>query len=84
MLYALRARAATPTGCGCCWPARSPTTPRWPRRSSSCAAGSGLARARDVLADQAAAARAELGKLPACPAADALAALTTYVVDRTA
>ena len=47
-------------------------------------AGSGLARARDVLADQAAAARAELGKLPACPAADALAALTVYVVDRTA
>ena len=46
-------------------------------------AGSGLARARDVLADQAAAARAELGKLPACPAADALAALTIYVVDRT-
>ena len=26
----------------------------------------------------------ELGKLPACPAADALAALTVYVVDRTA
>jgi heptaprenyl diphosphate synthase len=47
-------------------------------------AGSGLASARDVLADQAAAARAELGKLPACPAADALAALTAYVVDRTA
>jgi heptaprenyl diphosphate synthase len=47
-------------------------------------AGSGLARARDVLADQAAAARAELGKLPACPAADALASLTAYVVDRTA
>ena len=38
-------------------------------------AGPGLARARDVLADQAAAARAELGKLPACPASDALAAL---------
>ncbi len=46
--------------------------------------GAGLAHARDVLADQAAAARAELGKLPACPAADALAALTIYVVDRTA
>jgi heptaprenyl diphosphate synthase len=45
--------------------------------------GSGLTRARDVLADQAAAARAELGKLPACPATDALASLTTYVVDRT-
>jgi heptaprenyl diphosphate synthase len=47
-------------------------------------AGSGLARARDVLADHAAAARAELGKLPACPASDALAALTVYVIDRTA
>ena len=46
--------------------------------------GPGLARARDVLADQATAARAELGKLPACPAAEALAALTSYVVDRTA
>ena len=44
----------------------------------------GLARARDVLADQATAARAELGKLPACPASEALAALTSYVVDRTA
>lgn len=46
--------------------------------------GPGLARARDVLAAQATAARAELGKLPTCPANDALAALTTYVVDRTA
>jgi heptaprenyl diphosphate synthase len=46
--------------------------------------GQGLVRARDVLADQAAAARAELGKLPACPASDALAALTSYVIDRTA
>jgi heptaprenyl diphosphate synthase len=46
--------------------------------------GPGLARARDVLADQAAAARTELGKLPSCPATDALASLTTYVVDRTA
>jgi len=45
--------------------------------------GKGLARARSVLADEAAAARAELEKLPACPATDALAALTTYVVDRT-
>jgi heptaprenyl diphosphate synthase len=45
--------------------------------------GRGLARARDVLADQAASARAELGKLPACPATEALASLTTYVVDRT-
>jgi heptaprenyl diphosphate synthase len=46
--------------------------------------GRGLARARDVLADHAAGARAELGKLPQCPATDALASLTTYVVDRTA
>ena len=45
--------------------------------------GRGLSRARDVLADQAAAARTELGKLPTCPATDALASLTTYVVDRT-
>ncbi|MGH3585701.1 MAG: polyprenyl synthetase family protein, partial [Pseudonocardia sp.] len=45
--------------------------------------GEGLTRARDVLADQAAAARAELGKLPACPATDALSSLTRYVVDRT-
>ncbi|MFC4942600.1 polyprenyl synthetase family protein [Pseudonocardia sp. GCM10023141] len=46
-------------------------------------AGSGLARARDVLADQAAAARAELGKLPSCAASDAMASLTTFVIDRT-
>jgi heptaprenyl diphosphate synthase len=46
-------------------------------------AGSGLARARLVLADQASAARAELNKLPTCPATDALAALTTYVIART-
>jgi heptaprenyl diphosphate synthase len=46
-------------------------------------AGTGLARARDVLADQAAAARAELDKLPACSASEALASLTTYVIDRT-
>ncbi|MDT7576498.1 MAG: hypothetical protein QOH17_2831 [Pseudonocardiales bacterium] len=46
--------------------------------------GPGLVRAREVLADQAAAARTELGKLPACPASDALAALTSYVIDRTA
>jgi heptaprenyl diphosphate synthase len=46
-------------------------------------AGHGLTRARDVLAGKAAEARAELGKLPACPASDALAALTTYVIDRT-
>ncbi|WP_219412849.1 polyprenyl synthetase family protein [Pseudonocardia nigra] len=46
--------------------------------------GPGLARARTVLAEQAAAARAELEKLPDCPARDALTSLTTYVVDRTA
>jgi heptaprenyl diphosphate synthase len=46
-------------------------------------AGAGLDRAREYLAAQAAQARAELDKLPDCPAADALAALTTYVVDRT-
>ena len=46
-------------------------------------ASRGLTRSRDVLAGQAAQARAELGKLPACPASDALAALTTYVIDRT-
>jgi heptaprenyl diphosphate synthase len=46
-------------------------------------ASNGLPRSRDVLAGQAAEARAELGKLPACPANDALAALTTYVIDRT-
>jgi heptaprenyl diphosphate synthase len=45
--------------------------------------GRGLTRARDYLAGQAVAARAELEKLPLCPATDALAALTTYVVDRT-
>ena len=46
-------------------------------------AGHGLTRARDYLAGQAGAARAELEKLPSCPATEALAALTTYVVDRT-
>jgi heptaprenyl diphosphate synthase len=45
--------------------------------------GRGLTRARDYLAGQAVAARAELEKLPSCPATDALASLTTYVVDRT-
>ncbi|MFC5992617.1 polyprenyl synthetase family protein [Pseudonocardia hispaniensis] len=46
-------------------------------------AGSGLVRARQTLADFAAVARAELAKLPGCPATSALAALTSYVVDRT-
>lgn len=45
--------------------------------------GNGLARSRDVLAGQAMEARSELGKLPDCPARDALTALTTFVVDRT-
>jgi heptaprenyl diphosphate synthase len=47
-------------------------------------AGPGLTRARTVLGEQAAAARAELEKLPECAAHEALTALTTYVVDRTA
>jgi heptaprenyl diphosphate synthase len=46
-------------------------------------AGDGLARARGFLAEHAAAARTELGKLPTCPATDALSSLTMYVVDRT-
>jgi geranylgeranyl pyrophosphate synthase len=45
---------------------------------------SGIARAQEVLAEHAQAARAELAKLPDCPAAAALSALTTYVVARTA
>jgi heptaprenyl diphosphate synthase len=46
--------------------------------------GPGVPRAREVLAEHASAARAELTRLPDCPAAKALASLTTYVVDRTA
>jgi heptaprenyl diphosphate synthase len=45
--------------------------------------GPGLQRARQVLAEHAAAARAELVDLPPGPGTDALAALTTYTVDRT-
>ncbi|MGI5125856.1 polyprenyl synthetase family protein [Pseudonocardia sp. CA-107938] len=45
--------------------------------------GTGIEQARETLADEATAARAELGKLPACPAVDAMSALTTYMVDRT-
>jgi heptaprenyl diphosphate synthase len=45
--------------------------------------GPGLVRARAVLAEHAGSARAELATLPLCPATDALAALTTYVIDRT-
>jgi heptaprenyl diphosphate synthase len=46
--------------------------------------GPGLAMAAKTIAEQAAAARSELRVLPPCPATDALAALTTFVVDRTA
>jgi geranylgeranyl pyrophosphate synthase len=46
--------------------------------------GPGVARAREVLAEHAAAARTELAQLPDCPAAKALSSLTAYVVDRTA
>ncbi|MGD9532016.1 polyprenyl synthetase family protein [Pseudonocardia sp.] len=45
--------------------------------------GPGLGRARNVLAAQAAEARAELGKLPVCAATEALGTLTSFVVDRT-
>jgi heptaprenyl diphosphate synthase len=44
----------------------------------------GLDRAREVLAEHASAARAELARLPDCPAGKALSALTLFVVDRTA
>jgi heptaprenyl diphosphate synthase len=46
-------------------------------------AGDGLERAREKLRSQAAEARNELATLPDCPARDALASLTVYVVDRT-
>jgi heptaprenyl diphosphate synthase len=46
--------------------------------------GDGIGRAREVLALQAKEAQQELAQLPACPAADALATLTAYMVDRTA
>jgi heptaprenyl diphosphate synthase len=46
--------------------------------------GPGVARAREVLAEHASAARGELTQLPDCPAAKALSSLTMYVVDRTA
>jgi len=46
-------------------------------------AGDGLERARDTLREQAAQARDELAVLPDCPARDALASLTVFVVDRT-
>ena len=43
----------------------------------------GLDRARDTLREQATQARDELAVLPDCPARDALASLTVFVVDRT-
>jgi len=46
-------------------------------------ASDGLERARDMLREQAAQARDELAVLPDCPARDALASLTVFVVDRT-
>ncbi|WP_285746125.1 polyprenyl synthetase family protein [Lentzea sp. NBRC 105346] len=45
-------------------------------------ASSGMDKAREVLDSYADRARAELGKLPACPARDALEELATYVVVR--
>jgi heptaprenyl diphosphate synthase len=44
--------------------------------------GDGLERARATLREQAAQAREQLAALPDCPARDALASLTVYVVDR--
>jgi heptaprenyl diphosphate synthase len=46
-------------------------------------AGDGIPRARETLRDQARAAQAELAALPECPARDALASLTEFVVRRT-
>jgi heptaprenyl diphosphate synthase len=46
-------------------------------------AGDGIARARETLGEQAKSARAELSGLPECPARDALASLTEFVVRRT-
>jgi heptaprenyl diphosphate synthase len=45
--------------------------------------GPGIPRAKDTLAGYAEEARAELGKLPACPAVEALTTLTGYTIDRT-
>ncbi|MDQ2707629.1 MAG: polyprenyl synthetase family protein [Actinomycetota bacterium] len=46
-------------------------------------ASDGIARARETLGEQARSARAELAVLPDCPARDALASLTDFVVRRT-
>ncbi|MFC5950360.1 polyprenyl synthetase family protein [Pseudonocardia lutea] len=46
--------------------------------------GPGIPRAKDTLAGYAQEARAELGKLPACPATEALGTLTGYTIDRIA
>ncbi len=45
--------------------------------------GDGIDRSRETLGEQARAARAELALLPECPARDALASLTEFVVRRT-
>jgi len=45
--------------------------------------GPGIPRAKDTLTGYAEQARAELGKLPACPAVEALTTLTGYTIDRT-
>ncbi|MFR9806188.1 polyprenyl synthetase family protein [Pseudonocardia sp. RS010] len=46
--------------------------------------GPGIPRAKDTLAGYAEEARAELNKLPACPATEALTTLTGYTIDRIA
>ncbi|MGQ0481449.1 MAG: polyprenyl synthetase family protein [Pseudonocardia sp.] len=46
-------------------------------------AGDGIDRARETLGEQARSARDQLALLPACPARDALASLTEFVVRRT-
>ena len=55
------------------------------RRGADAAArrSPGSTRPASIVGEHAARARAELGTLPACPAVDALATLTDYVVDRT-
>ncbi|SDE83522.1 heptaprenyl diphosphate synthase [Pseudonocardia oroxyli] len=45
--------------------------------------GPGIPQAKETLAGYAEEARAELGKLPACSAVDALTTLTGYTIDRT-
>jgi heptaprenyl diphosphate synthase len=45
--------------------------------------GRGIPQAKETLAGYAEEARAELGKLPACPAVEALTTLTAYTIERT-